>query len=93
MVILFEAVPSGGDYDLNACIDHFHEDDSDLAMGFAGAGKVLVDRWVYERRLDNSLLMPIIFLYRHALELEPGVDRIGRRRGWGNLELGCRSRS
>jgi hypothetical protein len=44
------------------------EDDQTLAIGFQHAGRALIEYW--ERQgPDDSLFLPIVFLYRHALEL------------------------
>lgn len=66
--ILFQPVGSDGDWHLNAIVDHF-EDDSTLGFGYADAALTLVKKWIAEGPNDFHL-MPIVLLYRHALELD-----------------------
>jgi hypothetical protein len=68
--VLFQPVDRDGDWRLNAIVDRFHKDDGVLGFGYADAGRTLVEKWVTERSANDSHLMPIIWLYRHALELD-----------------------
>jgi hypothetical protein len=64
---IFNPVSSGGDWHHNAVVGTV-TDDFGLATGFAAAGRVLVDHW-RAGGTDDGLFMPIVVLYRHALEL------------------------
>lgn len=68
MKSVFRPVEEGGDWTRNGIFDKFHESDLSIAMGFADAAHVLVRRWLAGHPNDGHLL-PIIWLYRHALEL------------------------
>ena len=46
----------------------YMEDDSTLAMGFASAADLIVDDWERGAR-DDSMAVPMMYLYRHAMEL------------------------
>lgn len=63
----FRPVPDGGDWRNNAVLTWDMGDDS-IALGFSEAGSIIVDSWVAGRRND-ALFLPIVFVYRHALEL------------------------
>ena len=63
----FQPAPPGGDWKNNAVLTWDMGDDA-IAMGFAEAGSIIVDRWVAGGRNDQ-LFLPIVFVYRHALEL------------------------
>lgn len=64
---LLSSLPQDQDHQLFAFID-LGEDDR-LAEGFAEAAEATFDRWKSEPRLGDKLLLPMIYNYRHALEL------------------------
>jgi len=65
---LLQPVPLGGDWRNTAIIGGRGENDSVLAMGFLEAAGILVDHWK-ARRPNDLLALPILALYRHAIEL------------------------
>ncbi|SOC58440.1 hypothetical protein SAMN05421879_1402 [Ornithinimicrobium cerasi] len=68
MTSVFRPVGEGGDWTRNGIFEKFHESDLGIAVGFADAARELVRHWLAGHPNDGHLL-PIIWLYRHALEL------------------------
>ncbi len=81
---LLQPVPPGGDWRKTAIIGGRGENDSVLAMGFLEAADILVDHWK-ARRPNDMLALPILALYRHAIEL--GL-KVGIRGAAGCLRAG-----
>lgn len=69
MTSVFQPVGEGGDWKSSGIFDKFHESDLTISLGFADAAWTLVARWVDQRQPKDGHLLPIIWLYRHALEL------------------------
>jgi len=67
MTTPFQPVTRGGNFHHNAVLS-WHEDDASLGMGFASAGDALIEHWV-EHGPDDSHFLPIVYVYRHGLEL------------------------
>lgn len=67
VVDLFQPVPGDGDWRNNVVLPD-GENDNMAALGFAAAGEAVVDQWVAGGRND-LLFLPIVYLYRHAMEL------------------------
>ena len=68
----------------------YMEDDSTLAMGFASAADLIVDDWERGAR-DDSMAVPMMYLYRHAMELalkQSVRDVATRLRAAKDAELG-----
>jgi hypothetical protein len=65
---LFDSVPTGGPWEHNAVVGGSSEDDVQLALGFYQVAELGVGDWRGGGRND-LLFVPIVFNYRHALEL------------------------
>lgn len=63
---IFGPVDPGEDWHRHAVVEHRGE--HALAMGFAATGDLIVERWVH-RGPNDLLFEPLLFNYRHALEL------------------------
>lgn len=60
---------AGPDWQNNACLNYGLDNWPVYAMGYREGGKALVDRLLDDRRHLDSLIYPVIFLYRQYLEL------------------------
>jgi len=72
---------SGPDWRLNACVNYAFDDLYAYAEGYRRAGDMLAEQLIADptHGLD-FVVYPLVFLYRHAIELQlKGVIRDGRR--------------
>lgn len=65
---LFKPVSADGPWWHTAIVGGPFEDDHVLAIGFHRAAELLVEHWD-TRGANDPLYVPIVYLYRHALEL------------------------
>ena len=61
---------SEGDWWNNACLNFLPNGWSVYAFGYKEAGDVIANYVISERRYQDALVFPLVFLYRHYLELE-----------------------
>jgi len=64
--ILFQA---GNDWQHNACLNFCHDKWELYATGYKDAADILAQRVMETQRSADVLIYPIVFLYRHYLEL------------------------
>ena len=69
MTHLFRPITDPRKLGLTGIFASGRESDVAISAGFVHAADLVVDSWVKDRNTDDSLLVPIVFNYRHALEL------------------------
>lgn len=57
------------DWWMNACINWYHDPTELYIIGYKEAGDLLVESVANRRGMADSLIFPIVFLYRHYIEL------------------------
>lgn len=57
------------DWWMNACINWYHDPTELYIIGYKEAGDLLVESVASRRGMADSLIFPIVFLYRHYIEL------------------------
>jgi hypothetical protein len=65
---LFDSVPAGDPWEHTAVVGGRFEDDAQLALGFHQVAELGVADWT-TRGPNDLLFVPIVYNYRHALEL------------------------
>ncbi len=65
---LFDSVPAGDPWEHTAVVGGPFEDDAQLALGFHQVAELGVADWT-TRGPNDLLFVPIVYNYRHALEL------------------------
>lgn len=79
---------SAEDWQLNACVNFGHDDWDVYAEGYRRAGEILVARLAETNSESiDFLIYPLVFLFRHALELQ-----LKSSIRWGRLVLNRPSR-
>ena len=79
---------SGRNWKLNACVNYVHDDWDLYAEGFFKAAEELIRTVVEKNGQDiDYLIYPIVFCFRHALELQLKASI-----RWGRLLLGKQSK-
>lgn len=85
---------SGPDWQMNACVNFMHDPSEGYIVGYKAAGDVLVAHVAETARDQDILVYPILFNYRHYVELRlkviirhaqrlVGVESQGRVTGHG----------
>ncbi|MDH6463102.1 hypothetical protein M2302_003287 [Micromonospora sp. A200] len=64
----FGWVPAGADWHHNAVVGDLTSDDAVIAYGFRRMADIAVENWI-TRGPDDGLFLPIVYTYRHAIEL------------------------
>ena len=64
----FGWVPDGADWHHNAVVGGWSFDDAAIAAGFRRMADIAVENWI-TRGADDGLFLPIVYTYRHAIEL------------------------
>ncbi|WP_417382174.1 hypothetical protein [Gimesia sp.] len=70
---------AGSDH-TNACLNYMHDMSYGYSEGYRLAAELLINHVESENQNHDTLVYPICFLYRHALELQiKNIIRIGRK--------------
>ncbi len=78
----FRWVPPGSDWRHDAIVGAWPLDDAAIAAGFRRLADVAVEHWI-TRGPDDGLLLPILYTYRHAIEL---LLKQALREAWACLD-------
>jgi hypothetical protein len=78
----FGWVPAGADWHHNAIVGGWPTDDAAIAAGFRRMADIAVDNWI-TRGADDGLFLPIVYTYRHAIEL---LLKQALREAWACLD-------
>jgi|GEM_PF-2960388 len=54
----------------NACINQYHQPWNDYVRGYRAATEILIEKILSDNTSIDILVYPVIFLYRHCLELQ-----------------------